>query len=49
VPWSGFATWADAAQDSFIHGAEFGVALGGIALLIAFGVSQLAELFKRLI
>lgn len=45
----GFASWSAMATDSFLHGAEFGVALGGIALLIAFGVSQLAQLFKQLI
>lgn len=49
MPWDGFATWGDVATDSLIHGVEFGAALGGLALLIAFGVSKLAELYQRLI
>jgi len=45
----GFSSWSDMALDSLLHGVEFTAALAGVALLIAYGVSKLADLYQRLI
>ncbi len=44
-----FATWGDLAQDSMLHGLEWALAFGFTALLMAWGVGKLAELYRQLL
>jgi len=44
--WDGFASWADVASDSLIHGLEFGLAAGGVAILISYGIGSLVGLYR---
>jgi hypothetical protein len=47
MPWGSFATWSDVAQDSLIHGVEWGLALTFVAAFIGLGCWWFANLFGR--
>lgn len=47
MPWGSFATWSDAALDSFVHGVEWAVALVLLGAFLSYGVAAIASVWRR--